>query len=169
MHSTSSSEIWPSAVTSLWPMPSFFAGMLPQLLAAAQQAADVGADLHVILAQRLAVQHGVVADHFVHLQRSHRTRRATSATSSCGSRADLILRVKQHRDHRRALAALAGNCSSSLANLASSSGEKVIIDHGRRRPDTKSMLPRRRCDRPASDRLRSCAAEPADCRSSASA
>ena len=34
MHSTSSSENRPSAVTSLCPMPSFFAGVLAQLLAA---------------------------------------------------------------------------------------------------------------------------------------
>ena len=69
MHSTSSSENWPSGVTSLCPMPSFLLGVLAQLFAADQQAADIGADLHVILPQRLAMQHRVVADHFVHLQR----------------------------------------------------------------------------------------------------
>ena len=62
MHSTSSSENCPSAVTSLWPMPSFLQACSYSSSPPTQQAADVGADLHVILPQRLAVQHRVVAD-----------------------------------------------------------------------------------------------------------
>ena len=83
MHSTSSSENMPSAVTSLWPMPSRFLHVLVELVAAAQQAGDIGADLHVILARGLAVQHGVVAEHFVDLQR--RSARGACATSSISS------------------------------------------------------------------------------------
>ena len=63
-------------------MPSFFLRVLIQLFAAHQQATDVGAHLHVILAQRLAVQHRIIADHFVHLQRLTPQRLATSAISS---------------------------------------------------------------------------------------
>ena len=61
MHSTSSSENWPSAVTSLWPMPSFLQACSYSFVATGEQAADIGADLHVILAQRLRVQHRVIS------------------------------------------------------------------------------------------------------------
>ena len=68
MHSTSSSENRPSSVTCLCPMPRVFSACSIEFFRAAQLAADVRADLHVILPERLLVQHRVVADHFVHLQ-----------------------------------------------------------------------------------------------------
>ena len=104
MHSTSSSEICPSAVTSLCRCRAFWQACSQSSVAVAQQATDVGADLHVILPQRLAVQHGVVADHFIHLQRSHAHAPGHFLDQLVGYRADLILRVEQHRNHRRALA-----------------------------------------------------------------
>ena len=114
MHSTSSSEICPSAVTSLWPMPSFLQACSQSLSPSLQQATDVGADLHVVLAQRLAVQHGVVRQHLVDLQRRHAHAPRHFVDQLVGDRADFILRVQQHRNHRRALPArriaLAGAC-----------------------------------------------------------
>ena len=41
---------------------------LEDLVAAAQHAADVGADLHVVLAGRLEAQHGVVGGHVAHVE-----------------------------------------------------------------------------------------------------
>jgi len=38
------------------------------LVAAAQHAGDVGADLHVVLARRLGAQHGVVAEDVAHIE-----------------------------------------------------------------------------------------------------
>ena len=72
MHSTSSSENRPSGGDFLVADAELLVGVLVELFAAHQQATDVGAHLDVILAQRLAMQHGVVADHFIHLQRLSR-------------------------------------------------------------------------------------------------
>src|ERR1017187_10738746 len=47
------------------------AGVLPKLVAIPEEATDVGADLDVVLSQRLLVQHGVVRQHFVDLERGH--------------------------------------------------------------------------------------------------
>src|ERR1043166_6057683 len=47
------------------------AGMLPESVAVVKQAADVRADLHVILPERLAMQHRVIRKHLDHLQRGH--------------------------------------------------------------------------------------------------
>ncbi len=104
MHSTSSMENCPSAVTPWFSMPSFSAGMFQQLVGVVQQATDVGADLHVILAARLAVQHAVVGNHFVDLQRRHADALGHFLHQFVGDRPDLILRIEEHRNHRRALA-----------------------------------------------------------------
>ena len=103
MHSTSSSENWPSASHFLVRNPELLAGVLVQLVAIVQQATDVGADLDVILAQRLGVQHGVVGHHFVDLQRRHANARGDFVDQFLGHRADFVLRVHQHRNHRGTL------------------------------------------------------------------
>ena len=105
MHSTSSSEICPSAVTSLCPMPSFWQACSQSLSPSHQQATDIGADLHVILPQRLAVQHRVVGEHFVDLQRRHAHAPGHFVDQFVGDCAHFVLRVQQHRNHRRALPA----------------------------------------------------------------
>ena len=81
------------------------AGVLPQFGAAGEQATDVGADLHVRFPQRLAMQHGVVAEHFLHLQRLHAHAARDFLHQFLRHGADLVLRVQQHRHHRRALPA----------------------------------------------------------------
>src|ERR1700691_5091233 len=48
------------------PQPAL--AMLQKLFAAAQQASNVGADLHVVQAARFGGQHGVVADHVAHFE-----------------------------------------------------------------------------------------------------
>ena len=62
MHSTSSREKRPSGVTCLCPMPRVCLAVVEDLVAAAQHAGDVGADLHVVLAGGLDAQHGVVTE-----------------------------------------------------------------------------------------------------------
>ena len=49
-------------VTCLWPIPSFFFAVVEDLVAAAEHAGDVGADLDVVLACGLGAKHGVVAE-----------------------------------------------------------------------------------------------------------
>src|SRR5262245_33056935 len=49
----------------------FLTGVLVQLIAIPQQTTDIGADLDVIFAHRLAMQHRVVGQHFIDLQRGH--------------------------------------------------------------------------------------------------
>src|SRR5258708_16720517 len=48
--------------------PQLLSAMLQNLFAAPNQAADVGANLHVELAARLGRQHRVVTDHVAHFQ-----------------------------------------------------------------------------------------------------
>src|SRR5580658_9722114 len=70
----------------------FPASMLPKLHAPAQQATDVGADLHMVLTERLLVQHGVVTDHLIHLQRTHSGAPCHLFDQFRSHRANLILR-----------------------------------------------------------------------------
>ena len=68
MHSTSSSEIKPSCETCLLPKPSVLQACSNKLFAANRLTGDIGANLHMIATQRLAVQHRIVTDYFVYLQ-----------------------------------------------------------------------------------------------------
>ncbi len=68
MHSTSSSENRPSARDALVADAQLLLEALVDLVAAAQHATDVGADLHVVFARRLEAQHGVVAGHVAHFE-----------------------------------------------------------------------------------------------------
>ena len=82
MHSTSSSEnqtvVRYFAVTDAEGLRR----MLVEFFRAPQLAADVGADLNVILAPRLLVEHRVVADDLVYLQRDKPRRLAHSSINS---------------------------------------------------------------------------------------
>src|ERR1035437_2861085 len=80
------------------------AGVFVELVAIVQQATDVGADLHVVFPQRLGVQHGVIRQDFIDLQRSDPDAGSHFIHQFVGDLADFILRVEQHGDHRRALA-----------------------------------------------------------------
>ena len=73
MHSTSSSEIKPSPETSLFFSLSDLQACSQRVFRAHRLASDVGTHLHVKFAQRLAMKHRIVADDFIHLERSHAT------------------------------------------------------------------------------------------------
>ena len=103
MHSTSSSENTPSAVTPLCPMPSSSCNCSRISYAAPQHATDIGAHLHVELARRLEAQHRVVARHVAHFKRRNRSRSAISCNHRIGQIPNLILRIQQHGNQRRAL------------------------------------------------------------------
>ncbi len=109
MHSTSSSEKTPSGVTSLWPMPSLRFAVVEDLVAAAQHAGDVGADLHVVLACRLGAEHGVVRKHVAYVQLEDADALRDLGDDGVGDVADLVLRVEQHGDERGALERVDGD------------------------------------------------------------
>ena len=112
--------------------------MFPQLVAIVEQATDIGADLHVVFPQRLAVQHGVIREHLVHLQRGHAHALRHLLDQLLGDVAHFILRVEQHRNHGRALAPL----GIALEKLRKSGFELWRKGHQRSvSPSTKSMLP----------------------------
>ena len=83
--------------------PQLLTGVVPQLSAAGQQATDVGADLDVVFPQWLLMQHGVIREHFVHLQRRDANTARYFLDELVRNVAQFILRVKQHGDHGRAL------------------------------------------------------------------
>ncbi len=68
MHSTSSSENMPVRRDLLVSDAQPLLAVVQNLVAAAQHAADIRADLHVVLARRLGPQHGVVAQHAAHIE-----------------------------------------------------------------------------------------------------
>src|SRR5947209_8685923 len=77
--------------------------MVKQFLSAAQHAGNIGTHLHVVLAQRLGAQHGVVADHVAHLQLGQINFPCDVCNRRVREIAQLILRVKQHGDKERPL------------------------------------------------------------------
>ena len=127
MHSTSSSEIAPSAVTSLCPMPSFLQACSHSSSPPRQQATDVGADLHVVLAQRLAC----AASSSSRPPRppaaaSSPSRRAISCDQFLGDGADFVLRSTAASGSAPTAAGPADSCCISLRIRCSSCGEKVM-------------------------------------------
>jgi len=116
------------------------ASMFQQLVGIMQQATDVGADLHMVLAARLAVQHAVVGNHFVDLQRRHADALGDFLNQLIGNRPDFILRIEEHRNHRRALAP--GRIAlKQLGEPGFQLGENVMGGSSIRISSTKSMLP----------------------------
>src|ERR1035441_5164027 len=87
----------------LVPDSQFLAGVFVELVAVVQQATDIRAHLHVEFPQRLAVQHRVIREDFVHLQRAHAHAPGHFLDQFVGNMPQLILRVTQHRNHRRPL------------------------------------------------------------------
>src|ERR1700733_1832524 len=75
--------------------------MREHLIAAAQHAGDVSADLHVEFAMRFGMQQGVVADDVAYIEFGDLDAPRDLGDHCVGNGADLILRVKQHRDERR--------------------------------------------------------------------
>src|SRR6266850_3634025 len=74
--------------------------VLQKFFAAAQQATDVGADLHVVLAHGLGVEHGVVTDHVAHFKLAQFHPLGDLLNDFLREIPDLILRIKQHRHQR---------------------------------------------------------------------
>ena len=78
-------------------------GSLENVVAAAQHAGDVGADLHVVLAHRLAMQHGVILERFLDLHGAKIEARGDFRDHFVADETEFVLRVHQHRDQRAAL------------------------------------------------------------------
>ena len=123
MHSTSSSENWPSGVVFFVADPELLFRVFVQFLAAHQHATDVGAYLHVILAHRLAMQHRIIADHFIHLQRCDAAALGHFVDQFRRNRSHFVLCVNQHRDHGRPLSARPDSASAS-SRIALQAAEK---------------------------------------------
>ena len=70
--------------------------VVENFVAAAEHAADVGADLNVIFAGRLDAQQRVVADHVAHVELGDADPVGDFGDDRIGEVADLVLRVKQH-------------------------------------------------------------------------
>src|SRR5205814_6673473 len=92
---------------------------------------------NVILPHGLAMQHGVVAHYFVHLQRRNLAAAGDLVDQLRSDRADFVLRVNQHGHDGRTLAAF----GISLEHLG-----ELLFQLGRERhrsvsPSTKSILP----------------------------
>ena len=94
MHSTSSSEKSPSGVMPLWPTPE----TVEDVVAAAQHAADVGADLDVVFADGLEMQHGVVTGDIAHVELGDADAPGHFGNDRVGEIADFVLRIEQHGD-----------------------------------------------------------------------
>ena len=77
--------------------------VIEDLVATAQHAGDVGADLQVVLAGWLGAQHGVVRKHVAYVQLKNADALGDLGDDGVGDIADLILRVEQHGHERRAL------------------------------------------------------------------
>src|SRR5580698_5755414 len=69
-----------------------------EIVAAAQHAADVGADLYVVLAGGLEAQHGIVAGHVADVERRDADARGDFFDQGVGEISDLVLGVEQHGD-----------------------------------------------------------------------
>src|ERR1700728_1508172 len=78
--------------------------MRVQLFFTHRLAGDVAADMHMILAERLAMQHRIIADDLVDLQRGDAAAARHFFHQLLRDRTDLVLRIEQHGHHRRALA-----------------------------------------------------------------
>src|SRR5581483_11604640 len=111
--------------------------MFVQFGTAHQHAADVRAHLHVIFPERLAMQHRVIPDHFIHLQRRHAAPLCNLFDEFCRDRANLVLRVDQHRDHGRTGLSF-GILLKQLCETLFERGRKC---HRSVSPRTKSMEP----------------------------
>src|SRR6266851_2192660 len=82
-------------------------GLVEQLIAAAQHARDVGADLHVVLAHGLAAQHGVIRQRLFHLHRAQIEPLRDFRDHFVAYAAVLVLRVHHHGNERAALEGIA--------------------------------------------------------------
>src|SRR5580704_14703120 len=82
--------------------------MVEDLVAAAEHARDVGADLHVVLACGFGAEHGVVAEDVAYVEFEEVEALGDLGDYGIGDIADLVLRVEQHRDECRALERIYG-------------------------------------------------------------
>src|ERR1700733_5976086 len=76
--------------------------VVENLIAAAQHAGDVGADLHVVLTRWTGAQHGVVRKHISYVQLQNADPFCNLSDDGVGDVAYLVLRVEQHGHERRA-------------------------------------------------------------------
>jgi hypothetical protein len=100
MHSTSSNEKTPSSVVSLWPDLELFLHEFVELIAAAQHAGHIRADLNVKFPCPMAAQHRVILHRFGDLQSIQIEAARDFADHVIADVAELILRVQQHGDQR---------------------------------------------------------------------
>ena len=77
--------------------------MVQNLFPAAQHAADVGANLHVIFAHGLGVQQGVIADHVADFEFGQLGLFCQMRNRVVAQVAKLVLRVEQHGNQEPAL------------------------------------------------------------------
>src|SRR6266852_6201113 len=82
-------------------------GLVQQLIAAAQHARDVGADLHVVPAHGLAAQHGIIRQRLFHLHRAQIQPLRDFRDHFIAYAAVLVLRVHHHGNERAALEGIA--------------------------------------------------------------
>ena len=83
--------------------------VVEDLVAAAQHAGDVGADLDVVLAGRDGAQHGVVGEDVADVELEEVEAGGDLVDRGLGDVADLVLRVEQHGDEGGALDGVEGN------------------------------------------------------------
>ena len=92
--------------------------MVEDFVAAAQHAADIGADLDVVFAGGFGAQQGVVADHVADIELGDADALGDLGDDRVGEIADLVLRVEQHGDEGGALHGVEGD------ELVEASGER---------------------------------------------
>ena len=109
MHSTSSSENVPDGETSLLPIPSRFLHVLVKLVAAAQHAGNIGADLNVIAPGRLAAQHRVIRERFGDLKSVQVQALRNFLENLIAQETELILGIEHHGNQRGALDGIASD------------------------------------------------------------
>ncbi len=80
-----------------------FFGALENIVTATQHASDVGADLDVMLAHRLAMQHRVVGERLFDLNGAEIEASGNFRDHFVADETEFVLRVQQHRDQRAAL------------------------------------------------------------------
>src|SRR5215472_3253479 len=114
-----------------------FLGTLEDFVAAHQHASDVGANLHVMLAHGLAMQHRVVRQRFFDLDIVQIQSARDFRNHFVADVAVFVLRVHQHRNQRAALDGIAG---LQLLEFSRKYGGKL---HGylSTSPSTMSIVP----------------------------
>src|SRR5689334_21312202 len=100
--------------------------MFIQLFTSHEHAADVGADLDMLFAQRLSMKHRVIPDHFVHMDWLNPHTARDFLDQFLRDMAELVLSVEEHWNHGRTLSSFGVNSQQARKFLFKSRRKRHI-------------------------------------------